>query len=164
MLRLCPAYVSHIRHVEDSFFRIIYKSFLKSESELRCDRRSVGQSPLVWSAIRGARPDLYYCQLCVCWRGAPLAKNGSVAYNCCWVSSAQLFLGPSPTGLMTTFYFLRLRLSQPGRPGPRIYIYALGTRWSSYTPRHWIPFSPPLTTHKATVGLFEPSTTRGLTS
>jgi hypothetical protein len=33
-----------------------------------------------------------------------------------------------------------LRLPQPVRPGPRIYIPP-GTEWPSFTPGHWVPFS-----------------------
>jgi hypothetical protein len=39
----------------------------------------------------------------------PLSRqDGSVVYNFCWASPAQSFSGPSPAGLMTTFYCLRL--------------------------------------------------------
>lgn len=40
--------------------------------------------------------------------------------NCCWPSRAQSFSGPSPTGLITTFYCLRF--PQPGVPSPHICI------------------------------------------
>jgi hypothetical protein len=47
-------------------------------------------------------------QLRICPRGCPLwLEGGSVVYNSCWPSPAQPFLGPSPAGLMTTFYCLR---------------------------------------------------------
>jgi hypothetical protein len=36
-----------------------------------------------------------------------LHEDGSVVYNCCWSSPAHSFSGPSPAGLMTTFYSLR---------------------------------------------------------
>jgi hypothetical protein len=50
------------------------------------------------------------------------------------VSPAQSLSGPSPQGLMTTFYSLTLETPQPRRPGPR----PPGTGWPSYTPRHWV--------------------------
>jgi hypothetical protein len=31
------------------------------------------------------------------------------------------------------------------------YLYPPGTGWSIYTPRHWVPILPPLTTHRSTV-------------
>jgi hypothetical protein len=43
-------------------------------------------------------------------------------YSCCWASPAQSFSGPSPTGLMTTFYCLRFETPPTWRTRPRIYI------------------------------------------
>jgi hypothetical protein len=37
--------------------------------------------------------------------------DGSVVYNCTWSSPAQSFSGPSPMGLVTIFYCLRLETS-----------------------------------------------------
>jgi hypothetical protein len=34
------------------------------------------------------------------------------------------------------------------------YLYPLGTGWPSYTPRHWVPFTSPLTTRRAMVEIF----------
>jgi hypothetical protein len=39
------------------------------------------------------------------------------------------------------------------------FLYPPGARWSSYTPRHWDPFSLPPTTRRATVELFESAST-----
>jgi hypothetical protein len=41
------------------------------------------------------------------------------------------------------------------------FVYPPGTGWPSYTPRHWVPFSSPSTTRRATVELFEPASTWG---
>jgi hypothetical protein len=49
-------------------------------------------------------------------------EDGSVVYNCCWSSPAQSFSGPSPARLWPYFTVSVSRLSQPGGPGPRIYI------------------------------------------
>jgi hypothetical protein len=38
-------------------------------------------------------------------------KDGSVIYNCCWLSPAQSFSGPNPVGLVTIFYCLRYETS-----------------------------------------------------
>jgi hypothetical protein len=64
-------------------------------------------------------------------------EDGSVVYNCCWFSPAQLFSGPSPAGLMTIFYCLRFETPQIWRAGspylfPRksvaqLYLQALGS-------------------------------------
>jgi hypothetical protein len=73
-------------------------------------------------------------------------EDGSVVYNCCWPSTVQSFSGPSPTGIMTTFYSSDSRLPQPGGPGPLIYIPK-----EQVGPRHCVPFSSPPTTRRATV-------------
>jgi hypothetical protein len=44
------------------------------------------------------------------------------------------------------------------------YLYPPGTGWPSYTPRHWVPFSSPLTTRRSAVEVFEPASTRGTDS
>jgi hypothetical protein len=49
-------------------------------------------------------------------------------------------------------------LPQPGGSGLRIYI---PPGWPSYTLRHWVPFSSPPATLRATVEVFEPASTRG---
>jgi hypothetical protein len=38
-------------------------------------------------------------------------EDGSVVYNCCWSMPAQSYSGPSPVGLATIFYCLRLETS-----------------------------------------------------
>jgi hypothetical protein len=42
------------------------------------------------------------------------------------------------------------------------YLYPPGTWWSSYNPRHWVPFSSPSTTRRATVEVFEAASTLSL--
>jgi hypothetical protein len=87
-------------------------------------------------------------------------ENGSAVYNCCWSSPAQLFFGPSTTGLVTIFYSLRFETPPAWRTGSP-YLYPPGTVRPSYTPRHWVPFSSPPTTRRATVEVFKPDSTRG---
>jgi hypothetical protein len=51
-------------------------------------------------------------RLRVCWCGALSLTRGRVfVYNSCWRSPAQSFSGPSPVGLATIFYCLRLETS-----------------------------------------------------
>jgi hypothetical protein len=52
-------------------------------------------------------------------------------------SPAQSFSGPSPAGLMTTFYCLRFETPPTWRTRS-LYFYPPGTGWPSYTPRHWV--------------------------
>jgi hypothetical protein len=99
------------------------------------DRRSVGQSLLKksihqWLMTRFLFPSDSCGFVDVgrsLWR-----EDGSVVYNCCWLSPAQSFLGPSPVGLETIFYCLRFGL----------------------------PFSSPPTTRRATVEVFDPASTQ----
>jgi hypothetical protein len=39
------------------------------------------------------------------------------------------------------------------------YLYPPGIGWPSYNPRHWVPFSSPPTTRRATVEVFDPAST-----
>jgi hypothetical protein len=75
----------------------------------------------------------------------------------------QSFSSPSPTGLMTTFYCLRFK-TPPTWRARSSYLYSPGTGWSSYNARHWVPFSSPPTTRRATVELFKPTFTQDLLS
>jgi hypothetical protein len=63
----------------------------------------------------------------------------SVAYNCCWASSAQPFSGSSPAGLTTLFYSFRVE-TPPTWRARSPYLYPSGIGWPSYTPRYWVPF------------------------
>jgi hypothetical protein len=72
-----------------------------------------------------------------------------LVYNCCWSSTAQSFSGLSPAGLMTTFYCIRFE-TPPTWRARSPYLFPSGRWWPSYTPRHWIPFSSPPTTLRAT--------------
>jgi hypothetical protein len=83
-----------------------------SKSKLCYDRRSVCQSVLVSSIHLVLKTGfLLLSDSCgfvdvgrYLWR-----EDGSVVYNCCWFSPVQSFLGPSPAGLVTIFYFLRFK-------------------------------------------------------
>jgi hypothetical protein len=86
-------------------------------------------------------------------------EDGSVVYNCCWPSPSESFSVPSPAGLMTTFHFLRFETSPTWRARSP-YLNPPGTGWPSYTPRHWVPFSPSHTTLRATVDVFDLASTR----
>jgi hypothetical protein len=86
-------------------------------------------------------------------------EDGSVVYNCCWASPAQSFSDLGPTGLTTTFYCLRFE-TPPTWRARSLSFYPPGTGWPGYTPRHWVPFSSPPTTRRATVEVFDPASTR----
>jgi hypothetical protein len=60
---------------------------------------------------------------------------------------------------MTIFYCLRFETTATWW-ARSLYLYPPGTGWPSYTPRHWIPFSSPLTSRRAAVEVFDPASTR----
>jgi hypothetical protein len=64
-------------------------------------------------------------------------------------------------GLMTIFYCLRVE-TLPTWRARSPYLYPPGTGWPSYISRHWVLFSSPPTTRRATVGAFEPACTQRL--
>jgi hypothetical protein len=66
-------------------------------------------------------------------------KDRSVVYNSCWASPAQSLLGPSPAGLTTIFYCLKIETSPTRRARSR-YFYPWGTGLPSYTAGHWVLF------------------------
>jgi hypothetical protein len=59
-------------------------------------------------------------------------------------------------GLMTTFHCLRFE-NLPTWWARSPYLYPAETGCPNYTPRHWVPFSPPPTTHRAIVDVFKPA-------
>jgi hypothetical protein len=87
-------------------------------------------------------------------------EDGSVVYSRCWPSPAQSFSGPSPAWLPTIFYCLTFE-TPPTWKARSPYLCPLGTGWPSYTPRHWVPYSSPPTTRRATVEVFEAASIRG---
>jgi hypothetical protein len=125
-------------------------------------RRSVGQSVLVSITHLGLTTRfLLLSDSCgfvdvgrFLWR-----ENVSAVYNCCWSSPARSFMVQSPSALVTIFYCLRFEI-RPTWVSTSQYLYTLGTGWPSYTPRHWVPFSSPPATRRATVEVFEPASTR----
>jgi hypothetical protein len=90
-------------------------------------------------------------------------EDGSIIYNCCWPSPAQSFSGLIPAGLITIFYCLRFKIPSTWKVRSP-YLYPRGRPWPNYIPRHWVPFSSPPTTRRATVEVFEPASTGGTDS
>jgi hypothetical protein len=60
-----------------------------------------------------------------------------------WASPAHSLSGLSPSELNIIFYC-------PNLEGQVPIFMSLRTGWPSYTPGHWVPFSSPLTTRRAT--------------
>jgi hypothetical protein len=126
------------------------------------DRRSVGQSVLVSSIHVGLTTRfLLLSDSCrfvdvkrSLWRG-----DGSTL-QLHWSSPAKPFFRPSPAGLVTILYCLRLETPQTWR-ARYPHLYPPGTGSPGYTPRHWVLFSSPPTTCRAMVEAFELVSTRG---
>jgi hypothetical protein len=96
-------------------------------------------------------------QLRVCWCGALSVTRERVCL-------LKFLLGLSSAvilGSESICYCLRFETSPTWRARSP-YLYPRGKGWPSYTPRHWVPFSSPPTTRGATVEVFEPASTRGL--
>jgi hypothetical protein len=86
-------------------------SWSESESYITTEGQSASPS---WkkAPVWGLRSDFYYCQLWVCWCGALSLTRGRVCrLQLLLVSPAQSLSGPSPVGLVTIFYCLRLETS-----------------------------------------------------
>jgi hypothetical protein len=79
----------------------------------------------------GPRSDCYYCQTALSDERTGLSFT--IAVGLCQGNNSQ----PSPMGLMTTFYCLRLE-SPPTWRARSPYLYPPGTGWPSYTPIHWV--------------------------
>jgi hypothetical protein len=93
--------------------------------------------------------------------GRPLwREGGSVVYNC-ETSPGQSFSRPSPAGPVNIFYCLKFE-TPPTWKARSIYwfIYPRNRVVQLHTPRHWVPFSSPPSTLRATVEVFEPASTR----
>jgi hypothetical protein len=65
-------------------------------------------------------------------------------------------ISSNPTGLMTTLYCLRFKTA-PAWRARSLYLYPPRTGWPKYIPRHWVPFSSTLMTHRAMVEVFNPA-------
>jgi hypothetical protein len=97
--------------------------------------------------------DQYFFQLNNCFHSpyviSSLTRGWVYCLQLLLVSPAQSFSGLTPAGLVTIFYCLRLE-TPPTWRARSPYLYPPGTGWSSYTPRHWVPFSSPPTTRRTT--------------
>jgi hypothetical protein len=75
------------------------------------------------------------------------------------VLASAVILRSESRGTHDHIYCLRFK-DPPTWRAMSSYLYPPGTGRSSYTPRHWVPFSSPPTTRRATVEVFEPASTR----
>jgi hypothetical protein len=105
--------------------------------------------------------EIFFRQLRVCYFVAPSLTRGRACNLLLLVVLASAVLlrsesrGTQGHILLPTF----LWLPQPRRARPP-YLYPPGTGWLRYTPGHWVSFPSPLTTRRATMEVFYPSSTR----
>jgi hypothetical protein len=94
--------------------------------------------------------------------GRPLWwEDESVIYTCCGIrqrSHSRVRVLRDSWSYFTA-PVSRLRPTWRAR-SPYLLVYPPGTGWPSYTLRHWVPFSSPPTTSRATVEVFQPVSTR----
>jgi hypothetical protein len=137
----------------------IFKARVKVEVMLRTT--VIRQSSHGVKHPSGAQDQIFntVTQLRVCWSWAPSLTRGRVCSLHCWrPSPAQSYSGPGPAGLMIIFYCLRFE-TPPTWRARSPYLFPPGAGWPGYTHRHWVPFSSPLTTRRATVEVSEPAST-----
>jgi hypothetical protein len=77
------------------------------------------------------------------------------------ILASAVILGSESRGTYDHILLSKIRDS-PNLEGQVPYLYPPGTGWPSYTPRHWVPFSPPPTNLRDTVEVFEPDSTRAV--
>jgi hypothetical protein len=96
-------------------------------------------------------------QLRVCSCGAPFLTGGLVCrLQLLLVLASAVILESVSCG--THSHILPRFETSPTSRTRSPHLYPPGTGWPSYTPRHWIPFSLPPTTRRATEEVFEPVT------
>jgi hypothetical protein len=97
-----------------------------------------------------SRLEIFFRQLGVCYFVAPSLTRGrvcSLLYNCFLALPEQSLLYSKSRRTHGHILRSHLRLTQPGGPGPRIYI-PQGQVRPSYTPGNWVSFLSPLTTRR----------------
>jgi hypothetical protein len=90
---------------------------------------TTGGLPPISSSWRQAPWDsrpVFFSELNICGHSpyvtSSLTRGWVCRFSCCWSSPGHSFSGPSPVGLMTTFYSLGFETPPTWSPGPRVYI------------------------------------------
>jgi hypothetical protein len=132
----------------------------QSQSYVTTDRQSASLSRCQ-APICGLWPDFYYCQrveALLMW-ALSRTRERTCRLQLLLALASAVFLGSDSRGTRDHIYSLRFESSPTWRNGSS-YLYPPGTRWSNYTPRHWVPFLSPPKTGRATVKVFNPASTR----
>jgi hypothetical protein len=142
------------------FFFLLRLSYecLRSDSEsLYAWRFKANHFILARSPVR--LTTRFFFQLNI-WFSSPAVTSSLMrVWVCCLqlllASPAQSFSGPIPAELV---YRLKFEIPPTWRARSP-YLYLPGTGWHGYAPRHQRPFSSLPTTRRATVEVFDPSST-----
>jgi hypothetical protein len=95
-------------------------------------------------------------QFRVCSCGAPSLTRGRICrLQMLLALASAVILESESCGTHGHILLSQIRVSS-NLEGQVLYLYIPGTGWPSYTPRHWVPFSSPPTTRRATVEAFYP--------
>jgi hypothetical protein len=127
-----PRRLATISHQPPTLPPAVSRLSRKSKSEFYYDRQSVGQSVLVSGSHLGPETNFYcfiiFGQLRICRCAAPSLARGRVcSLHFLPGLASPVFPGPSPVGLMTTFYCLNFE-TPPTWRAKFLYLYPPGTR------------------------------------
>jgi hypothetical protein len=112
---------------------------------------------LFWcqAPIWGPWSEFYYCQLWVCGSRAPSLTRGQVSsLQFLLVLTSAISLSPCSARFTTVFFCLRFKTPLTWMAMPP-YLHLPGKMLPSYNRRYRVPFSLPLTTHRAMVEVFK---------
>jgi hypothetical protein len=108
--------------------------------------------------IWGPRPDFYCCHLWVCWYGRPTDERKGLSFTVAAGLASAISIDPE-SHVSREHLLLSQIWDSPNLEGQVSVCITPGTGWPSYTHSHWVPFLPPLTTHRATVDVSKPAST-----
>jgi hypothetical protein len=136
---------------------------LMSESELLYDPRfTVNQFVLATNPLRLSTSNFIF-QLNTCGYASYVTSSPTRGWVCrlklLLILASEVIFRSYSRGTHGHILLSQIRYS-PTLMGQDPYLYPPGTGWHSYTPRHWVPFSSPPTTHRATVEVSENASIR----
>jgi hypothetical protein len=162
IIALSLIYLLH-KSLAHASFLSLYSQLLR---EVRSSRVTLRLAVYRQSVCLGDKPlethDQHFFQLNTCFHNPYVTSSLTRGWVCSLqflLALASAFSGRSPVLLVIIFYCLKFDTPSTCR-GRSQYLYLTGKAWPSYTPRHWIRFSSPSTTRRATVNIFDPASTR----
>jgi hypothetical protein len=134
-----------------------------SESELQYELRFTANQFVLAASLLRPPTKIFIFQLNTCGYSPYVAST--LMRDC--VCRLQLLLALASAVILRSEYhgthdhilLSQIRVSPTWR-ARFLYLYPPGTGWAGYTPRQWVPFSSPLTNRRATMEVFDSSSTR----